>query len=113
VTASLRELPIIIRVREWPPGHTNAGCWPINIKDLRIREFDKFIKGKPRIRIAPFPGGLRVPHFHIGDEVVFVTQEEFKEVVGQVAKELAEQLAVKANYIDTVGAIRNLVPDAK
>jgi hypothetical protein len=112
-SASLRELPIIVRVREWPVGHTNAGCWPVPIKDLNIRTLDKYIKGKARIRIKPFPGGLRVPHFHIDDDVVFVTHEEFKEAVGEIAKELAGNLALKAEYIDTVGAIRGLVPGSK
>ena len=73
----------------------------------------KLIINKPRIRIEPIPGGLRVPHFHINDKVVLVDRIEFKEVIGEVAKELTGRPAEKAEYTETVGAICNLVPGAK
>jgi len=113
VAATLVELPIRIRV-EWPPGHT-AGCWPIAPEELLSRKIlDKIIEGMPRIKIIRgIDGGIRNPHLHIGDEVVLINRERFKELAGQVAMELAERLAERADYVETVGAIRNLMPDAK
>lgn len=113
IVASLVELPITVRVREWPIGHTIAGCWPIPIDHLRLPIFEKIVKNKPKIVIRPLPGGIRIPHLHVMDKVVLVDRKEFKQVIGEVAKELAGKLSEKAEYIETVGAIRNLVPGAK
>jgi hypothetical protein len=112
--ASLEKLPITGRVAEWLPGHDEAGCWPLHVgKILPIKELEEVLAGKPRVRIRPFPGGLRVPHFHIKDEVVLVERKEFKKILGEAARELAGRLAEKAGYAETIGAIRNLVPGAK
>ncbi len=109
VATTLVELPIRIRV-EWPPGHT-AGCWPIGPEELLPRKIlDKIIEDMPRIKIIRgIRGGIRDPHLHIGDEIVLIDRKRFKEVVGQVAMELAGRLAERADYTETVGAIRNLV----
>jgi len=113
VVAALAELPIRTRV-EWPPGHT-AGCWPIPPEEFLSREvLDKVIEGMPRIRVEilrGIRGGIRDPHLHIRDDVVLLDRVRFKELVGQAAMQLAGTLAEKAEYTETVGAIRNLVPE--
>ncbi len=113
VAAALVELPIRIRV-EWPPGHT-AGCWPIGPEELLSKKvLEKVTEGMPRIKIIKgIPGGIRDPHLHIENEVALLDRARFKEVVGQVAMELAGRLAERAEYVETVGAIRNLVPGAR
>lgn len=113
VVASLAELPIRVRV-EWPPDHT-AGCWPIGPEEiLSPRVLGKVTEGMARIKIVRgIKGGIRDPHLHIKDEVVLLDRTRFKEFVGQVAMELGGRLAERAEYVETVGAIRNLVPGAK
>jgi ABC-type siderophore export system fused ATPase/permease subunit len=47
----------------------------------------------PRLRINEgIRGGIRNPHFHVADEIVLLDDGRFKELVGQVAKELAKDL---------------------
>jgi hypothetical protein len=115
VATTLVELPIRIRV-EWPPGHT-AGCWPIAPEQiLGKRVLDRVTEGMPRIKaeiIRGIDGGIRDPHLHIRDEMVLLDRARFKEVVGQVAMELAGKIAEREEYTETVGAIRNLVPGAE
>lgn len=115
VAAALVELPIRIRV-EWPPGHT-AGCWPIAPEELLSKKvLDRVTEAMPRIKaeiIRGIRGGIRDPHLHIKNEVMILNRVRFKEVVGQVAMELAGRLAERADYTETVGAIRNLVPGVK
>ena len=109
VAAALAELPVRVRA-EWPPGHT-AGCWPIPPEKLLSKKvLERVTEGMPRIVIRPIPGGIRDPHLHIGDEAVLVDRLRFKEVVGQVAMELAGRLAQRAEYAETVGASLNLMP---
>ena len=65
IVLTLEELPILIKVAEWPKGHELEGCWPLPIFDLRIPIFERIIKNKPKIEIGPIPGGIRVAHFHV------------------------------------------------
>lgn len=111
VATSLAEQPIRIRV-EWPPDHT-AGCWPIGPEQLLGKKvLETVTEGMPRIKIIKgIPGGIRDPHLHIGNEIVLIDRAKFKEVAGQVAMVLAERLAERADYTETVGAIRNLMPE--
>lgn len=109
MAAVLREQPIDMRV-EWPPDHTQ-GCWPIDPQKLIVREvLNKVVKNMPRFKLVkPIPGGILDPHLHIGDEIVLLGREQFKELVGQVAMRLAGDFAAVADHAETVGAIRNLV----
>ena len=110
VAAALVELPIRVRV-EWPICHT-AGCWDIAPEELLSKKvLERVTEGMARFKIIRgIPGGIRDPHLHIRDEVVLLDRARFKEVVGQVAMELAGRLAERAEYTETVGAIRNLMP---
>lgn len=109
VAAALIELPIRIRV-EWAPCHT-AGCWPVPpFRLLSKKAIERVTEGMPRIIIKDIAGGIRDPHLHIGEEAVLLDRAKFKELVGQVAMELGGRLAERAEYTETVGAIRNLMP---
>ena len=112
VAAALIELPIRIRV-DWPPEHT-AGCWPLPpFRLLSKKIIDRVTEGMPRIIIKDIAGGIRDPHLHIGDEAVFLDRERFKELVGQVAMNVAGKIAkgeeYTVPYTETVGAIGNLM----
>ncbi|MFB0535859.1 MAG: hypothetical protein ACETWR_12860 [Anaerolineae bacterium] len=113
VVAALQELPIGIGV-EWSPVHP-LGCTKVFEEFLSGKVLDKVIEGMPRIKaeiIRGIRGGIRDPHLHIDNEVVLLDRVRFKEVVGQVAMELAGRLGETADYTETVGAIRNLMPGA-
>lgn len=109
VAAVLKDQPIDMRV-EWPPDHT-MGCWPIEPQKLIGGEIlEKVVKGMPRFKLVKsIDGGIRDPHLHIGDEIVLLGREQFKDLVEQVAMRLAGDLAAVADHAETVGAIRNLV----
>lgn len=112
VATALARLPIRLRV-EWPPDHT-AGCWPIGPEQIISKQvLDKVIEGMPQLKIIrDIRGGIRNPHLHVKDQVVLLDRARFKEVVGQVAMELAGRIAERAEYTEAVGAIRNLAPRA-
>ena len=109
MAAVLKDQPIDIGV-EWPPDHI-YGCWPIGPqKLLRAEVLQTVTKDMPRfILVETIHGGIRDPHLHIGNEVVLLGRERFKELVGQVAMRLAGDLAAVADHQEAVGAIRNLV----
>lgn len=109
VAAVLADQPFRFGV-QWPPDHTD-GCWPIDPQKIIVPEvLEKVTKDMPRFRLVkPIPGGIREAHLHIGDEIVLLGLEQFKELVGQVALKLAGDLAEVADHVETIGAIRNLV----
>lgn len=109
VAAKLVELPIKLRV-EFPPDHT-MGCWPFPPDGILSKKvLDKIIEDQPRIKlIKDIYGGIRNPHLHIANDVVFLDRERFKNFVGQLAMEIAGNIAEKSDYTETVGAIHGLV----
>ena len=100
--------PEVIAHFPWP--------WPfpgiIDIPRYLGRDLlEKLIEGRPRFKIIKdIDGGLRTAHLHLQDEVVLLDQAGFKEAVARVATELAGNLAETAEYPETVGAIRHLIP---
>lgn len=108
LSTDLVKLPVRLRA-EWPPTHT-AGCWPVapeRIIDGGLLE--KITSDQPRVKILKdIYGGIRNPHFHIKDEIVLLARDRFQELVKNVAGELAVQIAAKADYAETLGAIQDL-----
>lgn len=41
--------------------------------------------------ISDIPGGIRTPHLHLGDDIVLVDRNQFKSLLGQVARDVFEQ----------------------
>lgn len=41
---------------------------------------------------SPFPGGIRIPHFHFGPDVYLVDRKQWDEFSGRVVKDLQERL---------------------
>jgi hypothetical protein len=44
------------------------------------------------IRPRPFPGGLRMPHLHLADEIYQLDQEQWRSFSGQIMKGLQDKL---------------------
>jgi hypothetical protein len=108
VAARLVELPIRIRV-EWPPGHL-AGCWPVAPEELlNPRMLEAITEEAMAIDVIKgINGGIRDPHLHWRGEMVFLNREQFKELVGNAAMQVAGEIAERAQYADSIGVIRNL-----
>lgn len=48
-------------------------------------------------------GGIRTPHFHIGKEIVLVDRDQFKSILGEVARDVFEYRALqKEDYLDVI-----------
>lgn len=61
---------------------------------FKAGQLESMIEGAPRLdfkRIRGFAGGIRTPHLHLGDEVVLVDKERFKNILGEVARNIFEQ----------------------
>lgn len=64
---------------------------PAITKLLTKEMLNKLVKGMPKVRIIKdINGGMRNPHLHVGNEVVLLDRAKFKELVGQVAAEMAK-----------------------
>lgn len=88
-------LPLIdtVPLPEGPPG-----IWPV-AKLLGPKLSQELSKGMPRLKmIKGIEGGIRNPHLHIGDEVVLLDRERFKDVVRRAAQELTDALAESVEY---------------
>lgn len=48
-------------------------------------------------------GGIRTPHFHIGKEILLVDRDQFKTILGEVARDVFQHRAFqKEDYIDVI-----------
>lgn len=86
-----------LMIGTWPtPEHPAGGLMIATVplpESARARLLDKVAEGMPRVRInKDINGGIRNPHFHVANQVVLLDQARFKQLVGQVAEELAKDL---------------------
>lgn len=112
-----------------PNGTFSRGCiaigsWPtpekgtnypyidtVPLPEKTLKEIDKHIRRQPRINMIGIDCGILNPHIHIKDEAVIFDQEEFIELVGDIASELARNLAKNKDYITTVKSLHRLLID--
>jgi hypothetical protein len=51
-------------------------------------------------------GGIRTPHLHLGKEIVLVDRTQFKNILGEVARDVFEQRALqKDDYFDVIAPL--------
>ena len=48
-----------------------------------------------RITAGLINGGIKTPHFHLGKEIVLVDRTQFKNILGEVARDVFEQRALQ------------------
>lgn len=98
-----------IEILPWRPD----GGWPVPLaKFVREGLLDEFAKKGRVIRVLDdFPGGEVLPHFHHGDEIVFLGREDFKELVGRVAMDLGSNMADRLDYEGTVDIMSRFAID--
>jgi len=48
-------------------------------------------------------GGIRTPHFHLGNEIALVDREQFKKILGEVARDVFEnRAALNDDFLEAV-----------
>ncbi|RXK88394.1 hypothetical protein EST62_03310 [Chlorobaculum sp. 24CR] len=69
----------------------------------------KLTEGAQRIPfkiVEGIAGGIQTPHIHVGDEVVLVSKEQFKEVIGEVARTMAiKDIDAATDYVGMVRSV--------
>ncbi len=112
VVEGLNNLPVRISVDRFPLPFPCPGGWPIPLSRIMSDErITELIEGRPSFSakiLNGINGGIRDAHLHFQDKVVLVDKEGFSKVVGMAAEGLAQELAAKANYPETIGALRGL-----
>lgn len=72
-------------------------------------QLKKITEGAQRIPfkiVEGIAGGIQTPHIHVGDEVVLVSKEQFKEVIGEVARTMAiKDIDAATNYVGMVKSV--------
>lgn len=114
LSAVLEKYPVEFEIPEWAriPDHL-AGCFPMPIDLLMNKDqIKKLVDGMPKIKIRylrDIRGGIRTAHLHLDNQVVLLDRERFKEMVKQVAVELAEMRVDRmSDYIDVMRAVGNI-----
>lgn len=66
---------------------------PILTKLLGTERINELVKNMPRFKlIKDIRGGIRTAHLHLGDEVVLLNEDRFRDLVGQIAIDLGKEL---------------------
>ena len=105
---------VSVRIPEWWPRPTPfPGFWPVDPRVLLGRKaIAKLVEGSPIIDIKyirDIRGGMRTAHLHLGDQIVLLERETFKQVVSKVAAELGSQrVEAAADYVQVMAGINAL-----
>jgi len=80
------------------------GGWPVLFKKIISDELlHRYADRGTRIpRLEGINGGEVAPHFHLGDEMVYLTRNQFQDMVGDVAKEITTNFAKHMDFESTV-----------
>lgn len=112
ITDVLKDTPVAFKFSPHP--FPFPGLWPVDwrvvVGEARAKQF---LEGTNAISVRflkDIAGGIRDPHLHIGDQVVLLDQARFKEIIGEVSRELAaRRVEQMTDYIDVMEGINPLV----
>ena len=117
LAAVLEDLPVEVIIPEWQDRpHHLAGCMPLPLSKLISEDILKrIIKEAPAIDIRfirDIYGGIRVPHVHLDENrIALLNREQFKQVAGEVARNLAMMRAEAIeDYIHVMDPIDRIAP---
>ena len=102
------------RIPEWDKiPHHLAGCFPIPVDNILTRDqFKKIIDKKPVVAIKyirDICGGIRTPHLHVGDQIVLLDRERFRDMVKVVAEKLSVMRMERFDdYVDVMKVINDV-----
>ena len=115
VIAALRKLPLEIFIEKWPrppwpPGPIGLAPFPMMNK-LAPEFVNKITKNASTIPVKLMEGingGIRDPHLHLKDKIALLDRETFAQVIGNVAEQMAREIALGGDYARGIGVIREL-----
>lgn len=89
------------------------GGWPVLFEKVISRDLlHRWAKLGRRVpHLEGIRGGEVVPHFHLNGDIVYLKKEQFQEMVGEVAKEIAVNFARNVDFSTTVDFIERLAID--
>jgi hypothetical protein len=111
---SIGNAPAEVNIPEWAGRLDHvAGCTPFPIDRILGQEvIKKLTDGMPRLNlkyVSGIDGGMRTAHLHLGDAVVLLDRERFKQYAGEVAQVLAEKRTdASSDYIAVMGAVNSI-----
>jgi hypothetical protein len=112
VIEGVRRMPVRVIVDKWPHPIPFPGLWPFPIlKVLSPDVLAKYTKGRPVFPekiLDDIRGGIREPHLHFKDQVALLDRETFSKVMGSVAEQIVQEIAMDGDYFETIGALREL-----
>jgi len=111
----LEEFPVEAEIPEWEGIHPHLpGCERFPYRALVSDEMmNTIVADMPRYEMVflqqDIAGGIRTPHLHLGNEVVFLDRARFKTFVGHVAQGLAERrVEAGGDYIQVMRPVGDL-----
>jgi hypothetical protein len=106
VVNTLEGLKVSVGIK--PPFPPWPGFMPIEPKRvLTWTKIDELIKDRPKFLIKDIYGGIRDPHFHIDGGIVFLEEQEFKQLIKDIAVNIAGMIADKGNYIESMDKMKD------
>jgi hypothetical protein len=86
------------------PGKPNAGyIAPLPLDGPTMAKLKE--SNSQRI-VELINGGIRTPHFHVGKEIVLVDRTQFKNILGEIARDVFEQRALqKDDYLEAIAPL--------
>jgi hypothetical protein len=117
---TLEDFPVEAEIPEWEGINPHiAGCERFPYRMLVSDDLlNSIVADMPRYEVVflqqDIAGGIRTPHLHLGNEVVFLDRTRFKTFVGHVAQGLAERrVEAGGDYIQVmrpVGDLASIAP---
>jgi hypothetical protein len=98
-----------IELRPWP----SPGGWPVPLaKFVNKSLLKKYAKIGTRIeRLEGIRGGEVVPHSHLGDDVIYLKRDDFQQMIGDVARQLAIDFTARVDFDKTVNLMAQFAID--
>lgn len=106
----LNDLPIVVRIPEWPRPGPFPGIYAMPIEKLlaekQLREIVSDAQPLQIKYIKDIAGGIRLAHVHLGDQVYLIDRAKFQVLVGEVAQRLAtRRVEAIGDYVGVMDAI--------
>lgn len=108
LTEALSAARVKIDISKIKPG-TGVGYVAPRFLD-KSSMFAKLNETKVQRIVGLINGGIRTPHFHLGKEIVLVDRTQFKDILGEVARDVFEQRALqKEDYFDVIAPLMGAI----
>ncbi len=104
LTEALSAAGVKIDFGKFKPGPGNGYVAPRFLESTKVLGS---LNESNSMRIAGLiNGGIRTPHLHLGKEIVLVDRTQFKNILGEVARDVFEQRALqKDDYLDVIAPL--------